>query len=439
MVGKKPRRPKRGVRQKAPGPAGLFELDIVELGHRGDGIAYIDGSAVYAPYTLPGEKIKSRVRNGRGEIIQLLEDSPQRIEPVCRYFGVCGGCDLQHMKNQSYLNWKQAQVEKALRHRGIANSSVEPPIETQAGTRRRVTFTAERNKAEFVFGYSRRARHEVIEIEDCPLLTSTVRAAMSDLRSLSEALLPENGRLSLLVTEAKNGFDLYANHFDGTATGFDYTNLEAITRHAQKSGCARLTVNDELLLSFADPQISIAGFDVSLPPGGFLQATEASEHQLQSLVVRALGNSASIVDLFCGCGTFALRLAKTGQVLAVDSSEEAVAALARAAQKDSTLKKLTTNCRDLFDEPLLAKELNRFEAVVFDPPRKGAAAQAHQIAKSDVAKVAAVSCDPGTFSRDAQILIEGGYQLDWVVPVDQFLWSHHIEIVAAFSRNRQLT
>jgi len=434
MVAKKPRRPKKGVRQKARGPSGLFDLDIVELGHRGDGIASVDGNAVYTPYALPGDKIKSRVRNGRGEIVDLLESSPHRTEPVCPYFGTCGGCDLQHMKSQSYLEWKRSQVEKALRQRGIENPPVEFPIETQAGTRRRVTFTAERIKAGFIFGYSRRARHELIEIQDCPLLTPDLRIAIASLKSLSQELLPEDGRLSLLVTETNNGLDLYAEYLDDLTVVFDYERQEAIAAQAQKMGCARLTVNDELLLGFADPQVSLSGVNVSLPPGGFLQATLASERQLQNLVVRALGDATSIVDLFCGSGTFSLHLAKGARVLAVDSSEDAVAALARAVQSDLALNKLTTNCRNLFDEPLLATELNGFQAVVFDPPRRGAAAQAQEVAKSEVPIVVAVSCDPGTFSRDAQILIEGGYRLDWVAPVDQFLWSHHIEIVASFYR-----
>ena len=189
------------------------------------------------------------------------------------------------------------------------------------------------------------------------------------------------------------------------------------------------------MLSFEEPQISVGDFSCPLPAGGFLQATQYSERKLQSLVLRALGGAGSVADLFCGFGTFSLPLAKSAQVLAIDSSEDAVAVLSRAAQRDPDLSKLKTKCRDLFEEPMVANELNDFEAVIFDPPRKGAIAQSREIAKSHVAKVAAVSCDPGTFARDAKILIDGGYRLDWVVPVDQFLWSHHIEIVAAFYRD----
>jgi len=435
MVAKKPRRPRKGLRHKARGPTSLHELEIVELGHRGDCIAYVEGDAVYVPYTLPGERVRSQVRNGRGEIVELLEASSQRVEPICSYFGKCGGCDLQHMASTGYLAWKREQVEKALKHRGIESPRIERPIETQPGTRRRVTFTAERKKGGFVFGYNRRARHDLIEIQDCPLLAPDLRTAMPLLKSLSQALLPEDGRLSLLVTETKNGFDLYANHLDGHGFVFDYAQQEAIAIQARDVRCARLTVNDELLLNFADPQISLADVDLSLPPGGFLQATEFSQKQLQELVASALGDVTSVADLFCGSGTFSLRLARFARVMAVDSSEDAVAALARTAQRELPAKNLTTKTRDLFDEPLSSRELNGFDAVLFDPPRKGAAAQARQIAQSHVPKVVAVSCDPGTFSRDAQILMEGGYRLDWVAPVDQFLWSHHIELVALFSRS----
>ena len=432
MVARKSKR--RGRRPQAGGPNCLVDVTITDLGHRGDGIGYLDGDPVYIPYTLPGDRVRSRIRNGRGEVVDLLERSEQRVEPSCSYFEKCGGCSMQHMRSMDYLNWKRSLVESALRHRNVRDVMVEPALSVPPGTRRRMTFTAERRGKAFVFGFHKRARHDLLEIEDCPLLDESIRSAIASLRSLAQTLLPVDGRLSLLVTKIRSGFDIWANHEDARSFSFDYEQQEQIAAEARKSGCARLTVNDDVSLRFEETTLSMAGIDAELPPGGFLQATEYSESRLQDLVVRAVGDADRIVDLFCGLGTFSFRLAKSARVTAIDSSEASVQALGQTSRRQSNLQDVSAMCRDLIEEPVLAKELNGFDAVVFDPPRKGALAQAREIAKSDIPQVASVSCDPGTFSRDAQILIDGGYRLDWVVPVDQFLWSHHIEMVASFVR-----
>jgi 23S rRNA (uracil1939-C5)-methyltransferase len=213
--------------------------------------------------------------------------------------------------------------------------------------------------------------------------------------------------------------------------------LAKLAANAAAAGIARLSVGGEPLLTLAEPVVRIAGVALVPPPGAFLQASAEAEAAMISLVTAHLAGAKHVADLFCGVGTFALALARGAPVLAVETSRRALKALETTARRQQGLKPVTTVRRDLFANPLSAGDLAEIDGVVFDPPRAGAKAQAAALAASGVARVAAVSCEPATFARDARILMGGGYRLDRVVPIDQFVYSAATEIVGLFSRVRR--
>jgi 23S rRNA (uracil1939-C5)-methyltransferase len=209
----------------------------------------------------------------------------------------------------------------------------------------------------------------------------------------------------------------------------------ALLRRAQALDLARLTVHGETIVETRPPLLTIGKARLKPPPGGFLQATKAGEQALAEAVIAALpARARRIADLFCGVGPFALRIAERSAILAIDSESRAIEALRAAAHGAQGLKPVEVQRRDLVRNPLSALELTNLDAVVFDPPRSGAAAQAERVAKSRVPVVIAVSCNPASFAADAWALLAGGYRLDWVRPIDQFVWSAHVELVARFSR-----
>ena len=405
----------------------IADLSIAEIGHRGDGIAQGESGSIYVPFTLPGETVRARVAGNRGTLDAILQESPERIAPVCRHFGTCGGCALQHWADVPYLEWKQMQVEQALRQQGI-DVPVAPVVATEAAGRRRTVLAARTGKGGLQLGYHARASHDVIDIAECPVLVPRLQQAIAPLRELLRPAIGGRGGATVTLTSADTGLDV---SIEGVASPDDPHALGKLAAAAATAGIVRLAMNGEILLQIADPVLDMGGASIVPPPGAFLQASREAEGALWRLVEVGIGKAQRVADLFCGCGTFALRLARNAQVLAVESDVAALAALGRAARQPG-LKAITAKRRDLFAEPLLAAELKGFDAVVFDPPFAGAAAQAQELANSQVPHLAAVSCNPATFARDARILADGGYVLKNVTPVDQFVFSAHIELVGHF-------
>ncbi|MBS8261239.1 class I SAM-dependent RNA methyltransferase [Roseibium polysiphoniae] len=404
-------------------------LTIAELGHRGDGIAHSEGGQVYVPGALPGEEVTAEVSNGRAADVTYIKTSPDRIEPICKHYESCGGCSVQHLAQKPYLDWKRGLVVKALADRGI-EAEVAPVVPSEPGSRRRAVLTAARAGRTILLGYHEKASHKMVDISECPVLVPEIVAGLRGLKRLCVELMPKKGELRLNVLSTTNGLDVA---FDQADRKYE-SRFAALSQLAVELGLARLTINGETLLEARPPALDMGGLTVVPPPAGFTQATLQAEAALCDLVLEGLGKSKKVTDLFAGVGTFALRIAKSASVHAVEGDAAANKALDKALRVPRGLKKVTFERRDLFRRPLMKAELASYDAVVFDPPRAGAQAQAEQIAASKVKTVIAVSCNPATLARDLRILIDGGYTLQKVTPVDQFLFSPHIECVAILKR-----
>ncbi|WP_428688613.1 class I SAM-dependent RNA methyltransferase [Roseibium sp.] len=405
------------------------ELIISELGHRGDGIAQTDNGPVYVEGALPGETVRANVADGRAKNPVIETRSPDRIAPVCRHYETCGGCSLQHLAPAPYLAWKSSLVEKALRDRGIV-ATVSDTVSATEGGRRRAVLTATRAGRHTLLGYHEKASHRLVDIAECPVLDPAITNALPGLRVLAGEVLPKKGELRLTVLATTAGLDVA---FDKADKGYE-KKIAVLSRKAVELDLARLTVNGEVLLEIRPPLLDMGGIGITAAPGGFTQATAAAEEALSRLVLAGVGKARTVADLFSGVGTFALRLARSANVHAAEGDAAAIAAFDKALRKPQGLKKVTFERRDLSRRPLVREELEPYDAVVFDPPRAGAQAQAEQLAGSKVKTIVAVSCNPATLARDLRILIDGGYALQSVTPVDQFLFSPHIEVVAVLKR-----
>lgn len=408
-------------------------LVITDIGHRGDGIASSPEGPLYVPYTLPGETVDADAVQGhpdRRHLLRVVVPSPDRVDPFCEHFAVCGGCAIQHWAEPQYRAWKRDLVVAALRHAGI-DAPVDDLIDAHGEGRRRAVLHARQGTKEIVeVGFSALRAHTLVPIDRCPVLAPGMAGAVGAAWQIAEVLSPLKKPLDIHVTATRNGLDI-----DVRGSGpLDQAHALALTRIAASGRIARITRHGEMVALIAPPIVQMGKAQVTLPPGPFLQATALGERTLAGLVLQSAGKAKTALDLFCGIGPFTLRLAETMRVTAIDSDQAAIDALARAAQATPGLKQVTAQKRDLFKLPMPAMDLAPFDIVVFDPPRQGAEAQAREIAKSKVKTVIAVSCNAATFARDASILLGGGYRLMRVTPVDQFKYTAHVEIVARFAR-----
>ncbi len=409
------------------------QLTIVRLGHRGDGIADTAGGPAFVPYTLPGETVTVEPFPGhpdRRHLVHVDKASHERTAPVCKHFTHCGGCAMQHWSLAEYHLWKRELVVGALSDAGVI-APVAPLIDAHGQGRRRATLHGRRGDKNILeVGFTAPRAHHIIAIDRCPILAPGLDGAIPAAWAIAEILKPTNKPLDIQVTATDSGMDVDVRGSGPLSSG----RTTALAGVVEKYKLARITRHGELVAQNAQPLLKVGRANVPLPPGAFLQATAEGEATLTRLVLDHVGSAKRIADLFCGIGTFALRLAERARVTAADSDAAAVKALAQAATKTSGLKPVDAQARDLFRRPLMAAELKGFDAVVFDPPRQGAETQARELLKSAVPVVVAVSCDAATFARDARILIDGGYRLVGVIPVDQFRYSFHVELVAKFER-----
>ena len=409
------------------------QLIITHLGHRGDGVADTPAGPVYVPYTLPGEAVTVEPVPGhpdRRHLVHVDKPSHERATPVCKHFGQCGGCAIQHWSLAEYHLWKRSLVVEALEHAGLI-APVEPLIDAHGQGRRRATLHARRGTHDLLeVGFTAPRAHHIIAIDRCPILTPALDGAVQTAWAIAEILKPANKPLDIHVTATDSGMDVDVRGSGPLSAG----RTTALAGLAEKHKLARLTRHGELVAQRSQPTLKVGRAHVPLPPGAFLQATAEGEAALARLVLGHVGAPKRVADLFAGIGTFALRLAEVARVSAADLEASAIKALERAAQTTSGLKPVEAIARDLFRRPFMAAELKAFDAVVFDPPRQGAEAQARELAKSKVPTVVAVSCDAATFARDARILVDSGYKLTSVTPVDQFRYSAHVELVAKFAR-----
>lgn len=403
-----------------------MEITIQRLGHKGDGIAE---GPVMVPLTLPGETVEGEVKDGRMDAPRIVTPSADRVKAPCAQFRRCGGCALQHASDPFVSAWKQEVVETALSAHGI-KALFRPVVTSPPASRRRATLAGRRTKKGALVGFHARASDTVIEIPDCKLLHPDLMAAIPVLERLMPLAGSRKGEVSFAMTLSEGGVDLSVSN----AKPLDGPLLAQLGTFAQQNGLARLAWNGELVVEVVPPVQKFGLAGVVPPPGAFLQATAEGQAALTNAMLDAVGKARRVVDLFAGCGTFSFPAAVTAEVHAVEGSAAMLKALDQAWRHTQGIKKITTETRDLFRRPLMPDELNRFDAVIIDPPRAGATAQIDQIAACNVPVIAAVSCNPVTFARDAATLLAAGYALDWVQVVDQFRWSPHIELAARFSR-----
>jgi 23S rRNA (uracil1939-C5)-methyltransferase len=407
-----------------------IEVEIVAIGGRGDGIAETGEGRFFVPYTVPGDRLRLTIRDGTLLKADRLADGADRRAPACRHFGECGGCALQHLRDDVYSDWKRLRIVEALARQGL-DVEVEAPIRIAPGTRRRVRLGARRTAKRLVLGYKARRSHRLVDVSECPIARAGIVALLPALRDLLSSCLPRSGAAEVSVTEAENGLDVSVD----TSSPLDLERRERLAVFAASENLARLAWGGEPVAQRRAPLVRFAGIPVELPPGGFLQSTREGEEALTGIVLAALASADNVADLFAGCGAFALPLAQRGKkVRAFDSVKSQTDALRAAAREPRLAARTTVETRDLERRPLAGPELADLDGLVLDPPRAGAAAQVREIAVAPVPVVAYASCSPSTFARDARILADGGYRLDGVTPVDQFLWSAEVELIAVFRR-----
>ncbi|TPK69274.1 class I SAM-dependent RNA methyltransferase [Mesorhizobium sp. B2-4-19] len=403
---------------------------IKKLGAQGDGIAETESGDLFIPFTLPGETVTAARERDRAALMAVLEASPLRIEPACRHFTECGGCALQHFEAEAYRQWKRDKVVHALK--GI-DCGIDELVACAPHTRRRVVLAARRAETGMLLGFNRHLSPEIISISECPISLPEIVAALDRLKALADLICATTKSFRMAVTVTGSGLDV-AVHESGKLGEHQ---RRIASNFVLTQGFARLSIDDEIIIEPRKPVVMFGSVAVAVPPGAFLQATEAAERTMAEIVGGHLKRAKKVADLFAGCGSFALRLAAKSEVHAVEGDAAALSALDRGARFATGLKRVTGERRDLFRRPLTFKELNAFDGLVFDPPRAGAEDQSKQIARSDVPFVAAVSCNPVTLARDLRILIDGGYTLKSVTPIDQFLWSSHVEAVALLEKPRR--
>jgi len=411
-------------------------ITIDRLGAQGDGIAASQDGPVYVPFTLPGETVAiARVKN-QGTVMSIASASADRQEPPCRHFGpdgingTCGGCTLQHMADAPYRAFKRQLVVDALKSKGLT-PEVGEVVAAHPGERRRVVFAARKTEKDMLIGFNQAESHHIVAIEECPISSAGIISRLPAIRAVGAAIATNAEAFRIAVLETLSGLDLAV---EGVKKLSDQQRRKAIEVVLGLRGIARVSLDGEILIEPSKPIVEFGGVQVSPPAGGFTQATKPAEEAMAKLVLAHVGKAKRMADLFAGAGTFSLQLARLGRVHAVEGDAKAIAALDHAARNTQGLKPVTVEKRDLFRRPLMTAELKVYDAVVFDPPRAGAEFQCKELARSAVKKIVAVSCNPLTLARDLAILVEGGYRITSVTPIDQFLWTSHVEVVATLEK-----
>ena len=404
----------------------MEHIHITHLGQHGDGWAE---GPIYAPLTAPGDVVSGSLNGTTLEDVRIQKPSDLRVKAPCQHFKSCGGCTLQHIHADFVADWKAQITQDALRQRGI-ETEIRPTLTSPARSRRRATFAVRRTKSGALAGFHTRKSDTVVQIPDCHLLGTGLMQAIPGIETLAIIGASRKHGLDVTATETLNGLDIAVTGGKSLEPALQ-AQLAQLT---ELQGWTRITWESETAALRAPSTVSFDDIEVHLPPGAFLQATAHGQETLLVLVREITAGAKQITDLFAGCGTFALPLAREAEVTAVEGDKDMVKALETGWRNASGLKPLNAHARDLFRDPLLPDEFRKTDAVVIDPPRAGAAAQIAELAKSHVPTVAHVSCNPQTFARDAHSLVNAGFTLDWVQPVDQFRWSPHIELVGAFRR-----
>lgn len=401
--------------------------EILRLGHQGDGIAE---GPLFAPRTLPGEVVTGDVEGASLANVKIVTPSDARIKPLCPAYQRCGGCALHHAKPDFVEGWKADVVATALKHQGLP-SDIRKVHTSPSHSRRRAKLSGRRMKKGAVVGFMGRASDQVQNIDGCTVLADEIMALRPHLETFTQEFGSRKTTVEFWILSTQTGIDVAV---EGVMGDISKETLK-LADWGLATGLARLTIAGETLFEWTKPVIQFGDIRVSPPAKAFTQATLAGERALQDAVKEAVSGAQTVVDLFAGSGTLSLPIAHLCPVHAVESDKALLEALDHAVRFAKGLKRVTQEARDLFRNPILAEDFKPFDAAIIDPPRAGGEAQVAQVAESGISRVAMVSCNPVTFARDMQLLVDAGFAIDWVDVVDQFRWSSHVEMVAALSRS----
>jgi len=422
-----------------------IEITIKALGAKGDGVAEAHGGAIFVPFTAPGDLVnvrlsKSKDGTRRGKILSITEPGPDRYPAACTHFTQCGGCSVQQLTPMAYQAWKRDIICQAFERQNLDVSVIADLVAGAAGSRRRARFSARRLAGGTILGFLEMGSHRVVELNECPVLHSDIFSIVPSLRELMDGLLDVRGTAEIAVTRADSGLDITLLMTGET----DLKVRENLAIFAETNDVARISwkplqskagESAEPIVARRAVAMKFGDVQTEIPPDAFIQSTSWGEQALREHVVTAVNGAAKVVELFAGCGAFTLPIAQLGShVFAVDMAQDHLGALSRAARSNGLGERIIVEARNLDRRPLVGPELEDVDVVVLDPPRAGASSQVGLLAQSPVPIIVYVSCNPQSFTRDARKLIDGGYLLESVVPIDQFLWSPHVELVSVFRR-----
>lgn len=436
--------PGRGRRRaKAPTKPKITDqetltLEITHWGAQGDGIAHSGGTPLYIPGTVVGDWVtaeRTQFASGKTEtrLVSILSKSADRQDPACQHFERCGGCTLQMLRSKAYHDWIKARLLSVFAQHDLEPETLGNAILSPPGSRRRLAMKARKLANTLVLGFTEGKSHTIVQVDQCPVAHPLLTRLFGPIRDMLTGLLETGQQIGVHLTQTSTGIDLV---LEGQIR-LDLQTREALTEFARSQDLAAFHIKEDGFLDPVlvqrEPALMLDGVAVTVPPASFLQATEDGQNALVQAVLKHSVSGGKALDLFSGLGTFSVPLGRRMTVHAVEGQKSALVALSLAAGRAGD-RAITTEHRDLFRRPLRPNELAPYDLAVFDPPRAGAEAQALALARSDIPTVIGVSCNPSTFARDARILCDGGYQLSEVTPVDQFLWSPHLELVGVFKR-----
>jgi 23S rRNA (uracil1939-C5)-methyltransferase len=418
----------------------IRKVKIDDLGGRGDGIVHEDGNLIYVPYSAPGDMVDIKLTGAKGRIKHIHQKSQHRVDAICTHFTKCGGCTLQHIKTDYYKTWKEGFINTALSNQGISDAVINPIEISPLGSRRRTTLQAVcRSTGDVILGYAEKGSHNLIDVEMCPILMPEIVKFIAPQRAFLAKIMTKKQKMTVQVTCGENGLDVIIEGMGeaGLKLRMDLAEFAVQNDLARVSWLDRSLKNTyfETLAERRKPYVTFNGNKVFFPVGSFLQATVEGQNLLTKVMLDGIVGANWVVDLFSGCGTFSIAASRVANVHAVENNEEMLTALKNSANLMTGIKQVSTELRDLFLRPLLPHELNEFDVAIIDPPRAGAKQQMQEILNSDIKKLVMVSCNPVTFARDVQNLVTSGFKMGPVTPVDQFLFSPHLEIISVFERS----
>ena len=406
--------------------------NISKVNSRGIGVVLDknNNTLLEVPFSLPDDKVHFSIDNeGQVKLIELVPSSSYRNEPKCPQFTKCGGCSLQHASESFVSNWKKSIVTEKLKNQNIYPEFLTAFV-TPERSRRRAVFSGRRTKKGVLVGFHSPRSENIVPIVGCIILELKILSFLSGMEKITALACTRSSIIKIHVSNSENGLDVCVEG----AKPLDQELQETIASIAVEYQLARLSWDGDLIASIKPPVQIFGNVKIVPPELFFMQATLDSERAMVKDICESLENETIVADLFSGCGTFTLPLSQTKKVIAFENSFQMLKALDTAYRDASNLKVIETIVRNLQRNPVTSEELSRVSGVVINPPRSGAAEQCKELAKSKVKKILVVSCNPETFSRDASILIMGGYNLDWVRIIDQFRWSYHIEVIGNFSK-----